>query len=281
MLSTTDHSRDAAGLTYVYPVLSRRSGGLSIGINLNPNNACNWRCVYCQVPELKRGSAPAINISQLEDELEFFLETVISGEFYEQQSVPEHLRHIKDIAFSGNGEPTTARDFHTIVESVASIKGKLLQDEKIKTVLISNGSMMHKHHVREGLKSMAHMHGEVWFKIDATNRETVRQINNVSISEENTLSRLEMSVNACPTWIQSCFFQWHNTKPSDDDVNHYLRFLEHLKNEQLGIEGVLLYTTARPSLQPEAGEISAVDAEWLEKLRDNIIDIGFEARASV
>jgi len=40
-LTVTDHSRESAGLTYVYPVLSRRSGGVSVGINLNPNNACN------------------------------------------------------------------------------------------------------------------------------------------------------------------------------------------------------------------------------------------------
>lgn len=33
-LEVTNHSRDSAGLTYVYPVLSRRAGGVSIGINL-------------------------------------------------------------------------------------------------------------------------------------------------------------------------------------------------------------------------------------------------------
>ncbi|MCZ7653212.1 MAG: hypothetical protein M5R42_01445 [Rhodocyclaceae bacterium] len=39
-LDVTDpHSRDSAGLTYVYPVVSRRAGGVSIGINPNPNNA--------------------------------------------------------------------------------------------------------------------------------------------------------------------------------------------------------------------------------------------------
>ena len=51
-------------MTYVYPVVSRRAGGVSIGINLNPNNACNWRCVYCQVPDLKRGAAPAIELKK-------------------------------------------------------------------------------------------------------------------------------------------------------------------------------------------------------------------------
>ena len=69
-----DHSRDAAGLTYVYPVISRRSGGVSVGINLNPNNACNWACAYCQVEGLVRGAAPAIDLEQLSTELAGFLD---------------------------------------------------------------------------------------------------------------------------------------------------------------------------------------------------------------
>jgi wyosine [tRNA(Phe)-imidazoG37] synthetase (radical SAM superfamily) len=51
-LTVDDHNRDISGMKYIYPVVSRRAGGVSIGINLNVNNACNWRCVYCQVPNL-------------------------------------------------------------------------------------------------------------------------------------------------------------------------------------------------------------------------------------
>ncbi|MCG8997432.1 radical SAM protein, partial [Laribacter hongkongensis] len=57
-LTPHDHSRNSAGFQYVYPVLSRRAGGVSVGINLNPNQACNWRCIYCQVPGLVRSQAP-------------------------------------------------------------------------------------------------------------------------------------------------------------------------------------------------------------------------------
>ena len=60
MLNVSDHSRDSAGLKYIYPVVSRRAGGVSLGINLNVNNACNWRCVYCQVPGLTRGGPPPV-----------------------------------------------------------------------------------------------------------------------------------------------------------------------------------------------------------------------------
>ena len=32
-----------------YPVVSRRSKGISIGVNLNPDRVCNFDCIYCQV----------------------------------------------------------------------------------------------------------------------------------------------------------------------------------------------------------------------------------------
>jgi hypothetical protein len=81
MLTTIDHRRDSAGLLYVYPVISRRAGGVSVGINLNTNNACNWACVYCQVDNLTRGGPPPIDLDLLESELKGFLDdacTVIS-----------------------------------------------------------------------------------------------------------------------------------------------------------------------------------------------------------
>src|SRR5512137_2236300 len=87
-LTVKDHSRDSAGMLYVYPVVSRRAGGVSIGINLNPNNACNWRCLYCQVPNLGRGGPPPIDLRRLEGELDEMLDAVVVGDFLERR-VPE------------------------------------------------------------------------------------------------------------------------------------------------------------------------------------------------
>ena len=103
MLSVNDHNRDVTGMTYVYPVVSRRAGGVSIGINLNPNNACNWACVYCQVPGLTRGGPPPVQLALLEAELRRFLREVTEGDFMVRY-VPEEARRLVDVAFSGNGE---------------------------------------------------------------------------------------------------------------------------------------------------------------------------------
>ena len=43
------HPRTYHENKFVYPVLSRRSGGISIGVNLNPDKICNFDCIYCQV----------------------------------------------------------------------------------------------------------------------------------------------------------------------------------------------------------------------------------------
>lgn len=41
--------REFLGNRFVYAVISQRAHGLSIGINLNPNKACNFDCAYCEV----------------------------------------------------------------------------------------------------------------------------------------------------------------------------------------------------------------------------------------
>src|SRR4051812_50014357 len=45
----TQHSRTWRDNRYVYPVVSRRSKGISIGVNLNPDKVCNFDCIYCSV----------------------------------------------------------------------------------------------------------------------------------------------------------------------------------------------------------------------------------------
>ena len=121
MLTVTDHNRGFIDMTYVYPVVSRRAGGVSVGINLNPNNACNWHCVYCQVPGLVRGAAPEIDGVKLEAELRGFLDELLHGRFMEDH-VPPEMRVIRDIAFSGNGEPTSCKAFADIMERVVGIR---------------------------------------------------------------------------------------------------------------------------------------------------------------
>ena len=270
MLTTTDHDRGSAGLTYVYPVISRRSGGLSIGINLNPNNACNWRCIYCQVPDLIRGSSPKIELQQLKDELNGFLNDVIHGNFYDQYDVVEDLRTIKDIAISGNGESTSAADFDQVIELIAQSIRQFDLHDKIKLVLITNGSLAHKKVVQSGLSTMSKNNGEVWFKLDSATDTGLKTINNAGLSVDKVKENLKTMSALCPTWLQTCVFKLDGQSLSDNERGNYLQFLSWLKEEGIKIKGVLLYGLARSSMQVEAPRLSAVSAEWIEEFANEI-----------
>ena len=68
---------------FVYPVLSRRSGGLSIGVNLNPDRVCNFDCIYCQVNRTTESETRFVELDQLLDELDRMLEWVLSARIFE------------------------------------------------------------------------------------------------------------------------------------------------------------------------------------------------------
>jgi len=276
-LNTTDHSRDSAGLTYVYPVISRRAGGVSIGINLNPNNACNWRCVYCQVPDLKRGSAPRVDLNKLERELRSFLHELVDGDFM-QKHVPPEVRKIHDIAISGNGEPTSAKEFEQVIELIGNILKDFNALKDIKLVLITNGSLINRQSVQAGLKRMAQLNGEVWFKFDRALAEERQRINNTSISLKKIHHHLQIVTSLCPTWLQTCVFQINGTPPSELETNAYLKFVSSLKDEGLPLKGVLLYGIARPSLQPEAAQLSQVTESWLIAYGEKIKALGLAVK---
>jgi wyosine [tRNA(Phe)-imidazoG37] synthetase (radical SAM superfamily) len=280
MLTTSDHNRDKAGLTYIYPVLSRRSGGLSVGVNLNTNNACNWRCIYCQVPNLIRGSAPTVNLEQLAQELRSFLGDVIYGNFFDREEVSDEFRVIKDIAISGNGEPTTAREFDQVVNVIELILKEYGLLGSVKCVLITNGSMVNKVHVKKGLQKLAEMNGEIWFKVDSATPIGIAKINQVKGSNTSTLKRLKIAAELCPTLLQTCVFSYKNKTPDDTETNAYLNLLKAVVSRKIPIKGVLLYGIERQSLQPEAKIINKVPEAWLQELALQIKALSIDVSVS-
>ncbi|MDD1649229.1 MAG: radical SAM protein [Methylococcaceae bacterium] len=280
-LTTTEHSRDSAGLTYVYPVISRRSGGLSIGINLNPNNACNWRCVYCQVPGLTRGAAPEIDLFQLENELRYLLDEMTNGDFYDRYQLSPEQRSIRDIAISGNGEPTSCARFDSVIGVIGQIAAEFGLLGRIRLVLITNGSQMHKAEVQRGVSHWCELGGAVWFKVDSATEAGILRINNVNLSPATVRRNLDTCARLCPTWIQTCLFALDGAPPSEAEQRAYLHFLEGLQQDGLALEGVLLYGLARPSLQPEAARLSALPGDWLNAFGDRIRELGMAAQVNV
>ncbi len=259
MLTTDDHRRDSAGLRYVYPVVSRRAGGVSIGINLNPNNACNWACVYCQVENLTRGGPPPIDLALLATELDGFLKQAIDGDFMQRQ-VPDGARRLMDVAFSGNGEPTSAAEFAAAVGVVGEVLERFGLSGQLPVRLITNGSLMHRPVVQDGVRRLAALGGEVWFKVDRALPAEVAEINGVPGDPARTAQALATCSALAPTWVQTCWFAFDGQVPSAASRQAYCDLLRPLAG---ALQGIHLYGLARPSQQPAAPRLSALPADEL------------------
>ncbi|MDR2837695.1 MAG: radical SAM protein [Azonexus sp.] len=256
MLSTADHRRDSAGLRYVYPVVSRRAGGVSVGVNLNVNNACNWACVYCQVENLQRGAPPPVDLALLERELTAFLKAAVDGDFL-AASVPPESRRLMDIAFSGNGEPTSAAEFAGAVDCVGRVLESLGLCDKLPLRLITNGSLLHRPRVQAGVRRLGALGGEVWFKLDRAEAAAMTEINGVPLTPAKTAANLARCAALAPTWVQTCWFALDGKAPDAAARAAYCALLAPLAGQ---LAGVHLYGLARPSRQPDAVRLTALAA---------------------
>ncbi len=264
MLTTDDHSRASAGLRYVYPVVSRRAGGVSVGVNLNPNNACNWACLYCQVEGLTRGGPPPLDLNLLESELSGFLEAAIHGD-YLVRHVPPAARRLMDVAFSGNGEPTSAPEFADAVTRVGLVLRRFGLSVPVR--LITNGSLLHRPAVQNGIRQLGELGGEVWYKLDRATAGEAAEINGVAWVPEKAVRNLESCAALAPTWVQTCWFALDGQAPSAASADAYCRLLQPLAEK---LAGVHLYGLARPSMQPAAPRLTALPVETLQQFAAQI-----------
>lgn len=278
-LSVDDHDRGSAGLVHVYPVVSRRAGGVSVGINLNTNNACNWRCVYCQVPGLVYGDAPRCDLALLERELRGFLDGIVHGDYLARHA-PEGAREWKDVAISGNGEPTSCEEFGAVVDLVARILDELGVLGRIPIVLITNGSLVHRPQVLAALERLARAGGRVWYKLDSATDAGAAALNTNRAGHERARRNLELCARACPTWIQTMVLARGGVPPSALEQQAYLDLLADLLRAGAPLLGVLLYGPARPSHQPEAPELGPVTREWMERHARAIEALGLPVQVS-
>ncbi|GAB4166974.1 MAG: radical SAM protein [Rhodocyclaceae bacterium] len=277
MLTVGDHDREAAGLRHVYPVLSRRAGGVSIGINLNPNNACNWRCVYCQVAGLTRGAAPPIDLALLETELRGFAHRLVSDRSL-LEGVPSNMRRVADLAISGNGEPTSAAEFPEVVDLLGRLRAGIPVLRGVELRLITNGSLLDRSSVQRGIGALGALGGEVWFKVDAGSAAGFRRINGAHVAPRTVARRLRRCAGLCRTWVQTCVFRMDGAGPPTQEIEDYLALLFAAGVERL--QGVLLYGLARRSMQAEAPRLSSLAAHEMDAIARRLRKAGLAVRVS-
>jgi wyosine [tRNA(Phe)-imidazoG37] synthetase (radical SAM superfamily) len=261
-----DHSRRHADFAFVYPVISRRSGGLSIGVNLNPDKVCNFDCVYCEVDRRTPGRASKVDLDQVRDELTALIQYVKTGGL-EQESkfagLPAGVaRTIKDIAFSGDGEPTMVHNFEDCVRVVAEVRrGEQLGSTKL--VLITDAAGLDKSDVRRGLALMDAHGGEVWGKLDAGSEEYFRLVNRTQVRFDRILKNLTLTARERPIVIQSLFLRVHGAPMPPAEIEAYCDRLIGMVRAGARIREVHAYTIARPTPEPWATRLTLAELEEL------------------
>jgi wyosine [tRNA(Phe)-imidazoG37] synthetase (radical SAM superfamily) len=253
------HPRLWENFKYVYPVLSRRSRGISIGINVNPDKVCNFDCIYCQVDRTVPATVAEFDLAVAERELREILK-VDFAQHAPFDSVPKDKLRINDIALSGDAEPTTLPEFSKTIEMIARVK-----PAGVKIVLITDAGGLDRADVKRGLQIMDANDGEVWAKLDAGTEEYYRLINRSAIPFARILRNIAGCAKERAIVIQSLFLKVHGAGPSEAEIGEYCRRLKEIGNIKL----VQVYTLARKALTV----VDGVPAwQFCSALTDNEVD---------
>lgn len=243
----TLHSRNWQSNRYVYPVISRRSKGLSIGVNLNPDKVCNFDCIYCCVDRTTPPVYREVDMAILRDELSHMLDLAGSGAIWTippfDQTAPA-LRRVNDVAFSGDGEPTSFAGFEESCRLAAELSASAgLPQTKI--VVITNATLFHQPRVIKAMEFLDTHNGELWAKLEAGTEEYYQLVERTGIPLKRVLDNILLAGKARPIVIQSLFMNVHGQPPSEHEIEQFIARLRELVTGGCRIKLVQVYTVAR------------------------------------
>jgi wyosine [tRNA(Phe)-imidazoG37] synthetase (radical SAM superfamily) len=240
-------SRTYLGNEFVYCVISQRAHGLSVGVNMNPDKRCNFDCVYCEVDreQRHRGSA-RVGVHAMIEELQRVLHLAHTKQLRQHsfEHVPDELLTLREVALSGDGEPTLCPNFSEVVQAVAHLRAKRLIPF-FKIVLITNCSGLHLLDVQEGVNLLTR-EDEVWAKLDAGTQTYMEAINRTEIRIEQVLENILELGKKRPVIIQSLFARIDGADPPDKEIEAYAQRLRELKEGGANISLVQIYSAHRP-----------------------------------
>jgi wyosine [tRNA(Phe)-imidazoG37] synthetase (radical SAM superfamily) len=232
-------------------VLSQRARGISLGINLNPDQHCSFACVYCEVNRDRPGRAKQLDLKVMTAEL-----TTMLGRVYENRmreipwfrKLPPELLELKEVALSGDGEPTLCPIFSKVVKAVTRVRERGLHPFKI--VLITNTTGLHTPEVQRGLKLLSSW-DEVWAKLDAGTQKYMTKVNRPEITLQQVLENILTVARTRPVVIQSLFPEHPPVRLTRTEIDQYVCRLLELKNAGAQISLGQVYSAHRPAHRPE------------------------------
>jgi wyosine [tRNA(Phe)-imidazoG37] synthetase (radical SAM superfamily) len=259
------HERRWKANRYVYAVVSRRSRGISVGLNLNPGKECNFDCIYCQVNRQVPASTRKVDMQALETELDLLLEAEKNGSIYLESpfdllSDSEH--GVRDIAFSGDGEPTTFPYFGDAVRIAARARNRF-ELHATKLILLTDAAYLDKPAVKAALDVLDSNNGEIWAKLDAGTEEYFRMVNRPNVTLERIVRNIVDTARIRPVTIQSLWFRITGAPPPEEEIEAYCARLNEMVSAGGKFSLLQLYTIAREPAEPSASPLSSLELDSL------------------
>lgn len=270
-LDFQDHRRELDENRYVYAVISRRAGGLSIGLNLNPDKACNFDCPYCQVDRRTPGGPREVDPDRLEAELDQLLGRVADGRLWEHppfDTAPLALRRVHDIAWAGDGEPTASPAFAETVRRVVALRRRRGLDE-LRLHVLTNATLLHRPAVQAALDELHAVGGAIWAKLDAGTEPWFHRVDGTSLPLQRVLDNLLLASRRWRLVLQCLFCTLDGQGPDDAEIAAWAGRIAHLLARGGHVEEVQVTSIARRPAEARVGLLP------LERLQE----IGAAARA--
>ncbi len=269
----SDHRRQWKQCLYVYPVIARRSKGLSIGVNLNGDKRCNFACLYCQVNRRIGRNLHRVDIDVLASELDATIDEITTGRLWEHprfSSTSQEMRRINDIAFSGDGEPTCLIVFDRAVATAASAKARAGLDD-VKIVVISNASAFRSEQFIRSLPILDANNGEIWAKLDAGSEQYFQRMNrpHSKIFLQQIMENITSVARDREIVIQSLFCLLDGSPPPADEIQAYCDRLNEIINNAGRIKLVQIHTIAR---SPASADVASLDDTQLDSIANCVAE---------
>jgi len=261
----TNHREREKGVI-VYPVYSRRSAGLSIGINLfTDKKSCQFDCPYCEV--FPFSSNAEFSLEQLEDDLR----RAISG-------AQKQNALIKDVCFSGNGEPTLYPAFPDALKLAEDIRAETAPSARL--VVITNGAGLLQPRIFSLLKEYSSLPTtDIWLKVDAGTEDWYNKINRCAIPYEKLIAVIKEFVSCAVVTIQTMLCAINGEQPSETEKQAWESLICELAQRDGNIRKIQLYGKARSA--PEDPLASQLAEGYLEERAESLRNLFIDKKISV
>jgi len=272
------HERRWKDHRFVYAVVSRRSGGVSVGLNLSPGKSCNFNCVYCQVERGAPLLSAGVDLDRLAAELDNILQSEKDGSLYMNDPFDALLpaeRGLRDIAFSGDGEPTAYSRFEEAARVAAEAR-RVHGLQSSKLVLITNAAYLDEPGVSAALRILDENNGEIWAKLDAGTEECFREVNRSAIPLSKILENIQEAARVRPLVIQSLWMRIRGGLPAESELAAWRGRLKDILAGGGRLKAIHLNTIVRNPAENHVAPLTRGELERIETFVKSEIPVPVE-----